>query len=126
MIVFSYKKRLYLNDLQAEALKLRLNAPYVFLWIDKKNRVYLTNTKYTLIKYKYMDCFNATFTKTGWYIDTVLPFPWEDNYCFIKLRKGFYQLINKPRKLKDAINGKPKIKTLPKCRCRKTKTILIS
>lgn len=121
---FSYKKRFYITDAQAKELKITIEAPIVCFYQDKKGRVYLTAANIYMLNYRYIDLFSCILKANHWLIDMYFPFPWEDNYRFIKKQQGIYQLMDREIAEKEFIAYvKPKVKTLSRERCRKTKRV---
>lgn len=118
---FNYRKRFIITDAQAKDLQITIEAPIVCFYQDTKGRVYLTASHIRLRNKYYADIFECTLTKKHWIIDMYFPFPWEDNYKFIRKSKGIYQLMQKEINGKEYIAYvKPETKTLPTTRCRKT------
>lgn len=121
---FTYKKTFHISDEQAKNLEITTEAPVVCFYQDTKGRVYLTASYIRMHNQNYADIFTCTLTKDHWIIDMYFPFPWEDNYLFVKKQKGIYQLMNKSIEGKEYIAYvKPKVKTVSERRCRETKRV---
>lgn len=118
---FNYKKKFIITDAQAKDLQITIETPIVCFYQDTKGRIYLTASHIRMHNKYYADIFDCTLTKEHWIIDMYFPFPWEDDYKFVRKSKGIYQLMQKEIKGKEYIEYvKPKTKTLSTARCRKT------
>ena len=118
---FNYKKKFIITDAQAKELQITIEAPIVCFYQDTKGRVYLTASYIRMHNKYYADIFDCTLTKEHWVIDMYFPFPWEDEYKFVRKSKGIYQLMQKEINGKEYIEYvKPKTKTLSTARRRKT------
>lgn len=121
---FNYKKQFIITDAQAKDLQITVETPIVCFYQNTEGRVYLTASHIRMHNKYYADIFDCTLTKEHWIIDMYFPFPWENNYKFIRKNKGIYQLMNKEIEGKEYIEYvKPKAKTLPRTGCRKTTSI---
>jgi len=124
MSSFIYKKNFIISDKQARDLKITIEAPIVCFYQDMKKRVYLTASYLKMHNKCYEDLFNCTLTSTHWIIEMFLPFPWENNYKFVRKSKGIYQLMCKETEKKEYIAYvEPQPKTIPTTRCGKTKEL---
>lgn len=117
--VFSYKTKLHLTDKFIKRLHIYYESPFISLWITPDNRVYLTSTQTSFKKYKHHVYLNCILKKEYWIIDGIFPFPWENNYKFIPIKKDIFILQNNTTKKECISNVFPKPKTLSTTRRRK-------